>query len=195
MKLSQRCNIDMIKSEIRNEMKKLRRFMSSEEIRVKSAEITAVLFSLECLKSAKTVMVYLSAFREVDTSEAVRKLAEYGKKIVVPVCNTEDCTITPSYINGFSDMHRGAYGIWEPDKIAEARISDIDVIIVPGIVFDENANRCGFGKGYYDRLLCECRAVKIGLCYDFQIVKSIETDEHDIPMDLVISERRIINAV
>lgn len=185
----------MKKTEIREHMKKLRRELSAEEIQKKSAEITSVLFSLDCFKTAKTIMVYLSAFREVDTSAVIDRLVTDGKKLVVPVCNVDDCTIIPSYITGFDDMHRGAYGIWEPDEIKEAEVSDIDLIIVPGIAFDVKGSRCGFGKGYYDRLLYESRAVKIGLCYDFQIVEALETDEHDIPMDIVISERRMINAV
>ncbi len=185
----------MSKAEIREHMKKLRRSLSAEEISQKSAEIVSVLFSLDEFRQAKTVMVYISAFKEVDTSAIIVRLQRDGKKIVVPVCNTEDFTIIPSYIAGFDDMHRGAYGIWEPDEIREASVGDIDLIIVPGIAFDEKGNRCGFGKGYYDRLLSESRAVKIGLCYDFQITQTLETDEYDIPMDKVISERRIIDAV
>ena len=80
-------------------------------------------------------------------------------------------------------------------RVREASVSDIDLIIVPGIAFDERCNRCGFGKGYYDRLLSESKAVKIGLCYDFQVVDELECDEYDIAMDMVITERRIINAV
>ena len=160
-----------------------------------SAEITSALFSLDCFKNANTVMVYLSAFKEVDTAEIVEVLVKSRKKIVVPVCNVDDCTITPSYISGFCDMHKGAYGIWEPNSIKEADVCDIDLIIVPGIAFDTKCNRCGFGKGYYDKLLCTSRAVKIGLCYDFQVVDNLSCDEYDVPMDIVITERRIINAV
>lgn len=191
----QQCSIDMEKNEAREYMKKLRRQLSEEEIQEKSAEISAVLFSLDYFKNARTVMVYLSAFREVDTAEIVEKLSNSGKKIVVPVCNTDTFTITPSYVSGFCDMHKGAYGIWEPDEIKEAQVGDIDLIIVPGIAFDVKGNRCGFGKGYYDRLLGESRAVKIGLCYDFQVVDELETDEFDVAMDMIITERRVIDAV
>lgn len=176
-------------------MKKLRRELTADEIEKKSAEIVSVLFSLDEFRRAKTVMVYISAFKEVDTSAVIERLKNDGKKIVVPISNTDTFTITPSYINGFEDMHKGAYGIWEPNEVYEAEIADIDLIIVPGIAFDEKCNRCGFGKGYYDRLLSGSKAVKIGLCYDFQIAERLETDEYDIPMDRVISERRIINAV
>ncbi|MDO5396462.1 MAG: 5-formyltetrahydrofolate cyclo-ligase [bacterium] len=185
----------MKKAELREYVKGLRRTLAEEEIKARSAEITEALFSLEVMNNADTVMVYISAFKEVDTRGIIEKLSAAHRKIVVPVSNTANCTITPSYIDGMSGLKKGAYGILEPVNIREAELSDIDVMLVPGIVFDERCSRCGFGKGYYDRLLDGCGAVKIGLCYDFQVVKEIETDANDIPMDMVVTERRIINAV
>ena len=185
----------MNKSELRERVKKLRRMITAEEIEVKSADITKTLFSLKTMKDAGTVMAYLPAFKEVDTRGIIERLLETGKKIVVPISNTADFTITPSYIDGMNGLKKGAYGILEPIEVREAVLADVDVILVPGIVFDERCSRCGFGKGYYDRLLDGCSAVKIGLCYDFQVVREIETDANDIPMDMVITERRIINAV
>lgn len=185
----------MKKAELRERMKRLRRALTADETEKKSAEIADALFSLEVIKNAATVMVYLSAFKEVETRGIIERLSAMGKKIVVPVSNTDSCTITPSYISGLDGLKKGAYGISEPEAICEAAVEDIDVILVPGIVFDERCNRCGFGKGYYDRLLEGCRAVKLGLCYDFQVTEKIETDIHDIAMDKVITERRIINAV
>lgn len=182
-----------MKDIIRNQMRARRRALSAEEIQVKSAAIHSALFSLDVFKKADTVMVYVSAFKEVDTHTIINYLAENGKKTVVPISNTADHTITPSYIDGLHSLKRGAYGILEPKEIKYA--NHFDVILVPGVAFDEKCSRCGFGAGYYDRLLSKCCAVKIGLCYDFQIVKNLETDIHDIPMDIVISERRIIYAV
>lgn len=185
----------MNKAELRGRMKELRRMITEEEIKAKSADITEALFSLKAINDAGTVMTYLSAFKEVDTRGIIEKLSAMGKKIAVPVSNTADFTITPSYIDGMDGLKKGAYGILEPVEVHEAALSDIDVILVPGIAFDEKRGRCGFGKGYYDRLLGGCAAVKIGLCYDFQVVKKIETDSNDIPMDMIVTERRIINAV
>lgn len=185
----------MNKSVLRERVKELRRALTAEEIKSRSAEITDALLSLEIMKNACTVMVYISAFKEVETKGIIERLSAMGKKIVVPVSNTSDCTITPSYIDGLDRMKRGAYGIPEPEAIRRAELSELEVILIPGIVFDESCSRCGFGKGYYDRLLSECGAVKIGLCYDFQVVGKIETDANDIPMDMIVTERRIINAV
>ena len=73
--------------------------------------------------------------------------------------------------------------LWEQGK---------KVILVPGLAFDRNGGRMGFGKGYYDRLLESSNAVKIGLCYDFQILEKIPTESHDVPMNFVITEKEIL---
>lgn len=183
----------MEKSVIRERMRGLRRALTEREIQEKSAVIQSALFSLDAFKCASVVLVYVSAFREVDTAAVIERIKAEGKRAAVPVSDIATHTITPSYIEG--KMKKGAYGIWEPEKIVAAAAADIDLVIVPGIAFDTRCNRCGFGAGYYDRFLAESRAYKAALCYDFQIVDELETDEHDIPMDAVISERRVIYAV
>lgn len=90
------------------------------------------------------------------------------------------------------DMEKGAYGILEPKTVRKADENNIDVILVPGLAFDRNGGRMGFGKGYYDRLLESSKAVKIGLCYDFQILEKIPTESHDVPMNFVITEKEIL---
>lgn len=185
----------MNKAELREHMKKKRRMLTKEEMREKSAAITESLFSIGALDKADVVMVYLSAFKEPDTSGIIKRLSEQGKKIAVPISNTDTCTITPSYIDGMNDLIKGAYGIWEPSQVREVRVEDIDIILVPGLAFDKECRRCGFGKGYYDRLLSQSRAKRIGLCYDFQVMNKIEADEYDMPMDTIVTEGRVINAV
>ena len=90
-------------------------------------------------------------------------------------------------------MHEASYGILEPVKIIEKSPNKIDLIIVPGIGFDKRGNRLGHGKGYYDKLLRKLKTIKIGLAFELQIVDQIPTDENDVPVDLIITEERIIN--
>jgi 5-formyltetrahydrofolate cyclo-ligase len=80
------------------------------------------------------------------------------------------------------------------DILNKANIEDIDLIIVPGVVFDEHCNRIGFGAGYYDRFLPKRakNSSTIGLAYDYQIINKIPTGDYDIPLDFIISEKRII---
>lgn len=89
----------------------------------------------------------------------------------MPITDIESGTLSLSYINSMDDMEKGAYGILEPKTVRTADENNIDVILVPGLAFDRNGGRMGFGKGYYDRLLESSNAVKIGLCYDFQILE------------------------
>ena len=144
-------------------------------------------------KDAKTVMCYLSAFNEPDTFEIISLLLSQGKRVVVPVTDTNACTITPSYLTSLDGLRSGSYGIAEPSEYAPADAADIDISVIPGIAFDRSGMRIGFGKGYYDRFLSEFRGLKLGLCYEFQLYDSVPHDRHDIPMDIIITEGNIYN--
>ena len=183
-----------MKDELRREMKLKRRTLTKEEIARCSAEIARKLFLQNQTKDAKSVMVYVSAFNEVATDGIIRELFRMKKLVAVPVSDTATETITVSYIDSTEDFSKGAYGIREPKKIHKAELADIDVIIIPALAFDLKLNRMGFGQGYYDKLLADFSGCKIGLCYDFQITDSVFPEPHDIPMDIIITEKRIIYA-
>ena len=182
----------MEKQELRRLIKEKRTKMTASEVELKSDIIYEKLFNIGEFLSANTVMVYLSAFNEVDTDKITERLLASGKRVVIPVSDTSTETIIPSYIESTNDLVKGAYGIYEPKEINKAVVSDIECILVPGIVFDINRSRMGFGKGYYDKLLCLTNAVKIGLCYDFQLQQHIDTEKHDVPMDIIVTEKRIL---
>ncbi len=174
------------KNAIRAEMKARRKAMPIAERNGKSDAIFHNIISSELIKNADTVMCYMSAFGEPSTSLFIERLTKSGKRIVLPVTDPESGMITPSYFTG--ELGRGAFGIREPLPCMVADIADIDVIIVPGIAFDRRGGRIGFGKGCYDRLLCNFGGVIIGVCYDFQLIDEIPRGEHDIDMDLIITE-------
>lgn len=183
----------MTKDELRAAMKELRRALSVSEINEKTSEILKSLTTLDAFTSSGTVMTYLSAFKEPSTDGIIDYLFRSGKRIVVPVSNTDSCTITPSLLTSPDKLIKGAYGIKEPSECIEVPIENIDIALIPGIVFDRSGMRIGFGKGYYDRFLSEFQGVKIGICYDFQIQESIPSSPHDIAMDIIITEKRIYN--
>ncbi|MCI8403923.1 MAG: 5-formyltetrahydrofolate cyclo-ligase [Clostridia bacterium] len=182
----------MIKNELRKKMRAQRRAMTAAEIDAKSAAITEKLFSPECIGKTKTVCIFLSAFNEPDTIPIAKKLWQKQCKVVVPISNTKTNTLSLSYIDSLRDLCKGAYGILEPSVIKSAGIGDIDVILIPGLAFDRDGGRMGFGKGYYDRFLENTNAVKIGLCYDFQLLDNIPKESHDIPMNYIITEKEIL---
>lgn len=178
----------MNKNELREQMRALRRNMTSEEVTEKSRKIQKHLFDFNEYKNAQTVLLYLSAFKEPSTAEIISDALNQKKRVAVPISDTSNFTLTLSYISGFDDLQKGAYGISEPKKIIKADISDIDLAIIPGLAFDKNGNRMGFGKGYYDRLLKDLSAHKISLCYSFQLLDKIPAKAHDVPMNTIITE-------
>lgn len=181
----------MTKDEIRLLMRQKRRALLSDEVLSAGNIICSQIFSFEFMKKATTVMTFISNFKEPSTECIFKTLSEQNKKIVVPVSNTENFTIIPSYIDSSSALTNGAYGIKEPELIRPAKPEDIDIAIIPGIAFGKDGSRLGFGKGYYDKFL-ECfDGIKIGICYDFQIFDSLPVSAHDINMDIIVTEKRI----
>ena len=97
----------------------------------------------------------------------------------------------------WDDLKISSYGILEPkkDKIKNISSDKIDLIIVPGVAFDLKGNRMGHGKGYYDRFLNLVKSTSIGLAFEFQIIENIPVESHDKPIDMIITEKRIIKSL
>lgn len=139
------------------------------------------------LKDARTVMLYYSLPDEVYTHTLVDALLASGKRVLLPRVTGEGTMELRCY-TGPQSLEQGAYNIMEPVGEVFSDYAQIDLAVIPGVAFDRQLNRMGRGKGYYDRLLPQLGcAYKIGICFDFQLVESIECEEHDIKMDEVIS--------
>ena len=184
----------VMKENIRKQIKEKRRKQSKEENRKKSKEIKERLFSLKEYKEAEAILFYISYNGEVFTHDMILE-SFYKKNIIVPVSNKQDSSLTLSHLKSWEELSIGSYGILEPriEKIRKTNVEDIDLIIVPGVAFDEKGNRLGHGKGYYDRLLKKTNALTIGLAFEFQIVDKIPTNKNDRPVDIIITENIIIN--
>lgn len=138
---------------------------------------------------ADKILLYHSLPDELSTRSFLEKWHS-RKHFYLPRVNGVNLDILP-YDN--SRMHIGAFNIEEPTGDDLTDISEIELIVTPGVAYDRNGNRVGRGKGYYDRLLAETRAVKIGVGYDFQLIDDdIETDGHDVQVDIIITENRHI---
>ena len=180
------------KSEIRKINKTKRAKMDLAESVRKSSAAAEVFLSSEIYKSAKQIMLYMPLGNEVDTTAVIKAAFCDGKQLVFPVTDGKTGEIIPHYAAEDTVFKKGAFSIQEPYGTSIADLSQVDVILVPGITFDKKGARVGFGKGYYDRLLKNTIALKIGFCYDFQICEEIEAEGHDIRMDLLISESGLI---
>ncbi len=175
-----------MKDDLRKKLKAMRRSLSAAEIAASSEKINKRL--KDVLSDKRCVMVYLSSFKEVCIDDTIRVLLGNGAIAAAPVTNEADFSITPFRLTDLNSVMHGAYGIREPLKNQRIDKRVVEAVIVPGIGFDRNGGRIGFGKGCYDRFLSDFDGLKIGVCYDFQLVDKIETDKNDIPMDVIITE-------
>ena len=179
------------KNKLRTLYKRKRKQMSEDEVKFKSQMAQTNFLSTDIYKNACVVMIYLPLGNETDTRDIIKKAFSDGKKVVLPVTDKQTGVITPVYITDKTDYKKGAFSVIEPQNCDAANSDVIDVILVPGIVFDKKGGRIGFGKGCYDMLLKNTKAVRIGYCYDFQLKKSVPKQKHDCLMDYIITEKNI----
>lgn len=198
LKIAKDTYIIKMKDKIRKELIEIRRNLSKKEVLEKSNKIKKRLFEMNEFKLATTVLFYVSYDNEVYTHDMIKESMKIGKNIIVPKSDKENRVLILSKLESWNDLETGAYGILEPkeEKIREVSIEEIDLIIVPGVGFDENGHRIGHGKGYYDDLLKNStKASCIGLAFEFQIVDEIPTEKHDLPVDKIVTEERIIDCL
>jgi 5-formyltetrahydrofolate cyclo-ligase len=149
-------------------------------------------------KRAGTVLWYVSHGDELPTRDAIRRELDRGREVLVPYVDGPGLRLWR--LRALEELRPGAFGILEPPPALrgaaarEAAPERIDLVVVPGVAFDPLGRRIGSGQGFYDRLLARLRAdcVRAGLCYEAQVVDRVPAEPHDQPMDLVVTERRVI---
>ena len=179
-----------MKNQLKESMLEKRNSLSKEEILGKSKKIKINLFSLDHYKNSKTIMFFVSFNSEVHTHEMIRDALK-SKTVVVPKVAQHE--IEPSVIIDFDNLISGKFGIPEPIETMKIAHKNIDLVLVPGIMFDKEGHRVGYGFGYYDKFLKKTpKAVKIGLAFDFQVVDKIPKETHDMPVNLIVTEKRVV---
>ena len=181
-----------MKNQLRDDILEKRNSLPKEEVINKSRNIEEKLFYLDSYKKSRTVMLFVSFNNEVYTHDIIKK--SLGKKnVVIPKVMQQE--IEPSIIIDFDSLiPAGKFGILEPIDLMKIAYKNIDLVLVPGIAFDLEGHRIGYGFGYYDKFLKKVpKAVKIGLCFDFQIVDKIPAEQHDVPVDFIVTEKRVID--
>ena len=138
-----------------------------------------------------TVMLYLSMRSEVETTGLLEGLLNAGKQVCAPVVDTARLELVPRRIQNLkTELVRHPYGMLEPNAACPIfPIEHLQLIVVPGIAFDRNGYRLGYGKGFYDRFLMTCpHAVAIGLAYEIQFVEDTFPQEWDVPVQHIFTE-------
>lgn len=181
--------IQQKKNQIRAEIAQCKKQYSEEELARRSDEVFSVVELTGIFQDAKKVFVYYSMVGEVSTIDFINKWKD-EKEFYLPVVSN-DRLVFKKYTSD-ADLKKSAFGVLEPIGDDFTNLRSVDLIIVPGVAFDRNKNRLGYGKGYYDRFLSDIKVPKMGICYDFQLIDTIPTSQNDIPMNYVISENDLI---
>ena len=182
-----------MKKAIRQEVLAARDGIPREERRVKSREIEERLFALAEFRSAPVIMFFASFRSEVETEGMIRQALRSGKRVVLPKVAGKELALYE--IRDFdADMEAGAWGIPEPKPLVPAKLDQVDLMIIPGAAFDEQGNRLGYGAGFYDKLLPAFRGTTVALAFEAQMRKSIPAEKHDVPIQKIVTEKRVITA-
>ncbi|HOK80209.1 MAG TPA: 5-formyltetrahydrofolate cyclo-ligase [bacterium] len=181
----------MIKAEIRKQILDIMKKMTNQEWKENSEKIFTNLTSVPEYSRCWVLMSYVSFDKEVNTIPIISDCLAKARTVCVPKIDWKNFSMVPVQIFNEDDIDF-SQKIPQPFSDAYIAISEIELVIVPGIAFDKNCNRLGRGKGFYDRFLATCNAIKIGLAFDFQILEQIPVNENDIQMDIIVTETRII---
>jgi 5-formyltetrahydrofolate cyclo-ligase len=180
------------KQQLRLSMVDTRRNIPMFEKRESDRKIAETLIGLPEWKHAKHICLYVSLPAEVDTRMLLEELFRQGKTVSIPKIHPDE-GISIRMVKSVHDLTPGQLHILEPkDSCPLAMPGEVDVFIVPGLVFDRSRHRLGWGRGFYDRLLAGVGGKKIGLGFSCQIVDALVHEPHDVPLDMIITEKEII---
>lgn len=186
------------KKELRAVALSRRDALPAAERAASSAFITAALQTMPAYAAARTVMLYVSFGSEVETGDLITSALAGGKRVTVPkVIKSEGALVVSLLTDPARDLAPGAYGILEPryDALRPVRPDSLDLIVVPGVAFDTEGRRIGYGGGYYDRFLptVSPTAACVALAYEAQLFPALPQEAYDHRVDYVVTEEGIID--
>ncbi len=184
-------NSGHFKKALRQEILEKRFRIKPEERKARSREIEKKLFSLPEYQAARKVMFYASFRSEVETHDMIRRTLLEGKRVVLPKVRGKELALFE--IKDFDkDVKPGSWDIPEPANGKPVKPGQIQFIVVPGAAFDRHGNRLGYGAGFYDKLLKEYGGADAALAFELQIVPDVPSEPHDIRVQKIVTEKRII---
>ena len=175
----------MDKKELRATIRARKRAMTEEEIVSRSEKLMELFLKSDAYKNANTIYGYLPYNQEVRTVPMLEQAQRDGKRVAVPKCYGSEMKFI--YMEDLSKVEKGYANI--PEPIEDGPIGDdpTALVLMPGLAFDPQGHRIGYGGGFYDKFLsAEPTHPTLALCYEFQMLPVLETEEHDIPVDTVL---------
>lgn len=175
----------MDKTELRREIRARKRAMTEAEIEERSAKLAQLFFASEAYQNAKTIYGYLPYNQEVRTVPMLERALKDGKKVAVPKVYGEEMKFL--YLDDLNAVAKGYAGIPEPIADEPVAQDETALVLMPGLAFDPQGHRIGYGGGFYDKFLAaEPNHPTLALCYEFQMLPKLDVEDHDIPVDTVL---------
>ena len=175
----------MDKKELRRSIREQKRAMTEEQIVTASEKLGQLFAATEAYRNAKTIYGYLPYNQEVRTVPMLQRAIDDGKKVAVPKVFGDEMKFI--YLDDLTAVEKGYAGI--PEPVADGPVADDKeaLVLMPGLAFDPQGHRIGYGGGFYDKFLAaEPTHPTVALCYAFQMLPRLETEEFDIPVDCVL---------
>lgn len=185
-----------VKASMRKEVTQKRDSLSRKDIFEKSRSIKSKLFKLPEFIKSDTVSFFVNFKSEVETVNMIEESIKMGKRVIVPVVVSGQKDLLLSELKSLDELYPSKFGILEPESMFIRPVDEreIEVLITPGVAFDEEGFRIGYGGGYYDRLIKKLpdRCKTIALAFEIQMVDRVPREEHDMKVHMIITEDRII---
>ncbi len=182
-----------MKKALRSKLIKLRKAQTTDEVSEKSNLITHQILNSNLLAEVKSVHLYYAINKEVDTRELIETLWLKGINVILPRTILKTHDLVNYEITSFSQLEKTTFNMLEPKVNCPVFHGDPDIIFVPGVGFDKRLNRIGYGGGFYDKFLMRVNSNKVALAYELQILDSLPIEEHDVKMDMIVTEKKIYN--
>ena len=175
------------KKELRKEIGAKKAALSEAEIERRSAVLSERLFATAQYRDCKSLYAYLSFNQEVRTNPIIERAWADGKRVAVPKVIGKEMVFI--WLDSYDQLGPGYYGITEPVENGPVADDVTALVLMPGLAFDPEGHRIGYGGGFYDRFLeAEPDHPLVALCYDFQMLPHLDVEAHDIPVDVVITD-------
>ena len=175
------------KKRLRAEAKTRRNEMPADMRADKSRRICERLIADESFRSANVIFCFISFGSEIDTKRIIETALASGKRVCVPH-TLGNHIMEANEITARTEYRPDRYGIPEPTERHIVDPSEIDLIIVPGLIFDRRGYRIGYGGGYYDTFLSKCRGTSVGVVFSEFVIDEIVPDEYDRAVDKVVTD-------